>query len=69
MDGAPCSEPRRKASSELIEIEQADSAIALHRGPCPHCVIAPGGEEEADIRQIGVSGDVMQRLQPVFDEP
>jgi hypothetical protein len=52
-----------------MEIEEADSAIPLHRGPGLRRVIAPSGEEEADIRQIGVSGDVLKRLKSVFDEP
>ena len=63
------SEPRRKALPEPIESEQADTSATLHRGPCLRGVIAPIGQEEADVRQIGVGGDVLERLKPVFDEP
>src|SRR5262245_61149604 len=54
---------------KLLECEQADSPIVLYRGPYPRCVVAPGRQEQADVVQIAMGGDVLQGFESVLDEP
>src|SRR5262249_41908118 len=63
------SEPGRQASPELVQLEQPDPAAVARGGSCLRRVVAPGSQDQPDVPEIGMRGDVLERLQPVLDEP
>ena len=65
MPLAPCGQ----ASPELIQFEQADPPVAPHRRAHLWRVVAPSRQEQRHVRQIGMGGDVLEGVEPVFDEP
>src|SRR5262245_11608418 len=62
-------EPGGEASPELIQLEQANAPALLRRRARRRCVVAPGGEEQPHVRQVGMRGDVLECLETVLDEP
>ena len=60
--------PGRGAPPELLQGEQPDPRIGARGGPRRLGVVAPRGEEERHVVQIGMRGHVLERLEPVLDE-
>src|SRR5215470_12437315 len=62
------SRPRAGAGPELLEREEPDAAVGPRGRAGGLGVVAPRGEVEADVVQVGMRRHVLQGLEPVLDE-
>src|SRR5262250_1200901 len=61
--------PSGEAAPELVELEELHALARLRPRPGLRRVVAPRGEEEAHVLEVGMRGHVLQRLEAVLDEP
>src|SRR4029077_7626889 len=62
------SRPGPGAAAELLEGEEPDARVGGRGGPRRLGVVAPRGEEERHVVEIGVGRHVLERLETVLDE-
>ena len=67
--GSSVSLPGGTTTLKLCECEETDTPVVLHGRPYVRRVVAPGCQEQANIVQVGMGGDVLQGLQVVLDKP
>src|SRR5215813_2339479 len=63
------SRPAGDASPERLELEQLNARIPGGRHPRLLRVVAPRRQVEPDVVEVGMRGDVSQRLDAILDEP
>src|SRR5215467_6229800 len=69
LAGLGRSGPSGEAAPELVELEQPHALARLRSRPRFRRVVAPRGEEEAHVLEVGMRGHVLQRREAALDEP